>query len=142
SPSAASVTVSEGSLASMSGTWSDPGADDVTLTASVGTLVKDADGTWSWLDVPADGPDDSRTVAITATDSDGASTSASFTLDVNNVAPSVAANAASATVAEGGTASMTGTWSDPGADAVTLTASVGSVVKNADGTWSWSHSGA
>ena len=52
----------------------------------------------------SDGPDDSRTVTITATDSDGASSSTSFALTVSNVAPSVGSAASSVSVAEGGTA--------------------------------------
>ncbi len=130
-------SVNEGSTAANSGTWSDPGADVVTLAASVGSVTQNADGTWSWSFNTADGPDDSQVVTITATDSDGAATTTSFHLTVSNVAPSVA-NAGNVTVNEGATASNTGTWSDPGVDVVTLAASVGSVTKNADGTWSWS----
>ena len=33
----------------------------------------------------------------------------------------------------------TGTWSDPESGSVTLSASLGTVIKNVDGTWSWSH---
>ena len=55
-----------------------------------------------------------------------------------NQPPVIAANNASVTVNEGQTASNTGTVSDPDGDAVTLSASVGTVVNNGDGTWSWS----
>src|SRR5262249_59991090 len=81
----------------------------------------------------ADGPDQSQTVTVTATDSDGAATSVSFALTVNNVAPSVAANNASVTVNEGQTASNSGTFGDPGADTVSLPASVGTIVNNGNG---------
>ena len=56
------------------------------------------------------------------------------------VAPVVAADNASVSAAETATAHNTGTWSDYD-DTVTLSASYGTVVKNAGGTWSWSASG-
>ena len=134
----ATVTVSEGATAGNTGTLSDPGADTVTLTASVGTVLDNGNGTWSWSFDTSDGPDESQTVTITATDSDGAATSTTFALVVDNVAPTVAADNATVTVSEGATAGNTGTLSDPGADTVTLTASVGTVLDNGNGTWSWS----
>ena len=134
----ATVTVSEGATAGNTGTLSDPGADTVTLTASVGTVLDNGNGTWSWSFDTSDGPDESQTVTITATDSDGAATSTTFALVVDNVAPTVAADNATVTVSEGATAGNTGTLGDPGADSVTLTASVGTVLDNGNGTWSWS----
>jgi hypothetical protein len=60
-----------------------------------------------------------------------------------NVAPTVAANYAIVTVAEGETAANTGIWGDANpTDTVTLSASVGTVVKsgtNVAGTWSWTY---
>ena len=132
------VTANEGSTVTNTGIWSDPGLDIVTLAASVGSVTKNANGTWSWSFNTSDGPDETQDVTITATDSDGASSTTTFHLTVNNVAPSVARNNATVTVNEGSTATNTGTWSDPGLDVVTLAASVGSVTKNANGTWSWS----
>ena len=134
---AGNVSVNEGSTVTNSGTWSDPGLDIVTLAASVGTVTKNADGTWSWLFNSNDGPDQSQAVTITATDSDGAATATTFALTVNNVAPSVA-NAGDVSVNEGSTVTNSGTWNDPGLDIVTLSASAGTVTKNADGTWNWS----
>jgi PKD domain len=87
----ATVTVNEGQTALASGTWSDPDADQtVTLTASVGAVTKNADGTWSWSYGTSDGPAQSQTVTITATDnaSTPASSSTTFALSVDNVAPS------------------------------------------------------
>jgi hypothetical protein len=58
-----------------------------------------------------------------------------------NAAPTLAANSTSVTVDEGATASNSGTYSDTdAADAVILTASVGTVTKTGTngGTWSWS----
>jgi Ca2+-binding RTX toxin-like protein len=134
---AGNVAVSEGASAANTGTWSDPGLDIVTLSASVGSVTKNAIGTWSWSFNTSDGPDETQDVTITATDSDGASSTTTFHLTVNNVAPSVANNG-NVTVNAGTTATNTGTWSDPGLDVVTLTASVGTVTKNANGNWSWS----
>ena len=133
----ASVTVNEGATAANTGTWSDPGLDVVTLTASTGSVTKNNDGTWSWSFNTNDGPDQTQTVTITATDSDGAVSTTTFNLVVNNVAPNVARNNATVTVNEGTTASNSGTFSDPGLDTVTVTASIGTITQ-ASGTWSWS----
>ena len=134
----ASVSVSEGAAAANTGTFSDPGDDIVTLAASVGTITDNNNGTWSWAFDSTDGPDNSQTVTITATDSDNATTSIAFDLTVDNVAPILAADNASVTVSEGATAANTGTFSDPGDDIVTLAASVGTIIDNNNGTWSWS----
>ena len=132
------VTIDEGATASNTGTFGDVGADTVSLTASVGNVVDTGNGTWSWSFASADGPDESATVTITATDSDGAVTTTTFDLVVNNVAPTVSADNATVTIAEGDTASNSGSYGDVGADTVSLTASVGNVVDNGNGTWSWS----
>lgn len=77
------VTVTEGGTATNSGAWS---GDNVNLSASVGSVVKNADGTWNWSLATDDGPTQSQTVTITATNADG-STSRSFDLVVNNAPP-------------------------------------------------------
>jgi hypothetical protein len=132
------VIVDEGSTAANSGRWSDPGQDVVLIEASLGTAVKNDDGTWTWSMPTDDGPDDSATVTITATDSDGAQSTMTFTLNVLNVAPEVAVEQPELTVVEGGTVENAGTWSEVGEDDVTLTASVGTVTRHNDGAWSWS----
>jgi hypothetical protein len=82
------VTVDEGQTATNVGTWGDPdGASGVKLSASVGSIIQYADGTWHWSLDTADGPAETQTVTITATDPQGATTSRSFALVVNNVAP-------------------------------------------------------
>ena len=82
------VTVDEGQTATNTGTWGDPdGASGVLLSASVGSVIQYADGTWHWSMDTSDGPTESQTVTITATDPQGATTSRSFALVVNNVAP-------------------------------------------------------
>jgi hypothetical protein len=83
------VTVNEGDPAGNTGTFADLGNDVVTVTASVGLLnqVGAQSGTWSWLYVTSDGPDNSQTVTITATDDQGAFSTTTFDLVVLNVPP-------------------------------------------------------
>lgn len=85
----AAVAVDEGQTATNTGTFSDPGDDIVAITASIGsvTQVGSRSGTWSWSFDATDGPDDSQTVTITATDSDGAVSTTTFALTVHNLAP-------------------------------------------------------
>lgn len=87
--SLSSVTVDEGQTAVNTGTVSDANGDAVSLTASVGTVVNNGDGTWSWSYATTDGPPQSQTVTITADDGHGGITSASFALGVVNVAPAI-----------------------------------------------------
>ena len=56
-----------------------------------------------------------------------------------NEKPFVDADEVSLTVAEGDTATMTGTYVDPEGDAVTLAASVGTVTDEGGGVWSWEY---
>ena len=97
-----SVTVDEGQLATTTGTWSDPDAGDVvTLNASVGSITKNGDGTWDWSYATTDGPPDSQTVTVTATDLSGATDNDSFELFVQNVAPTITAAFQVAPIPEG-----------------------------------------
>ncbi|HYW49074.1 MAG TPA: S8 family serine peptidase, partial [Gemmatimonadaceae bacterium] len=84
----ASVAVAEGATGSNSGTFADVNGDQVTVTASVGTITP-ATGTWSWSYATSDGPAQSQTVTVTANDGRGGVTSTTFALAVTNVAPSV-----------------------------------------------------
>ena len=86
------------------------------------------------------GPDETQTVTVTATDSEGEQSSVDFQLNVNNVAPSVSADDDPVSVVEGDTATNTGSFSDPGDDTVAITASIGTIsqVGSNSGTWSWS----
>ena len=135
----ATVAVDEGSVASNSGTFADVGQDTVSITTNVGTVTQnDVAGTWSWSFDTLDGPEDSQTVTITALDSDGAATETTFTLNVDNVAPTVATASATVTVDEGSVASNSGTFADVGQDTVSITANVGTVTQDdVAGTWSW-----
>jgi FtsP/CotA-like multicopper oxidase with cupredoxin domain len=86
---ATSVTRDEGQTATVHGTYVDPDGDAVTLTASLGTVADNADGTWTWTHDTTDGPDESQFVYVTATDGSGLSSQAVFRLEVNNLPPSV-----------------------------------------------------
>ncbi len=110
-----SVSVGEGQTATIGGTWSDPDGDDVTMSASVGTVVRNAAGTWSWSCATSDGPADSQTVTISADDGRGGTASSQFELVVANVTPSVSAGPAT-TIVAGETYTGAGSFADPGAD--------------------------
>jgi FtsP/CotA-like multicopper oxidase with cupredoxin domain len=56
-----------------------------------------------------------------------------------NERPYVSADTGSVTVDEGQPSGASGTFKDPDGDAVTLSASVGTVTKTGAGTWSWSY---
>lgn len=59
-------------------------------------------------------------------------------VEVANVAPTVAVNLPVVSANEGAVANQTGSFGDADGDTVTLSASDGQVTGNADGTWSWS----
>ncbi|PKN80814.1 MAG: hypothetical protein CVU47_08610 [Chloroflexi bacterium HGW-Chloroflexi-9] len=77
------IVVNEGTTATNTGRW---GGTDPTLTASIGTVVKNADGTWDWSFLTDDGPAQDQAVTITATEN-GSSVSQTFNLLVKNVLP-------------------------------------------------------
>lgn len=108
-----SVTVDEGSSAAMSGTVAD--LDPVTLTASIGTVMNNGDGTWSWSATPADGPA-TTAVTVTADDGRGGIGTTTFDLIVNNVAPSVTITTPTEgqLFSNGATVAVSATVSDPG----------------------------
>lgn len=69
-----------------SGTWSDPESDSVTLSASLGEIVKHADGTWNWT-YAATSALSNQQVTITASDGMSSSTvtfSVSAQVNVSN----------------------------------------------------------
>lgn len=110
------VVVNEGSTATNTGTFTDPDSSnaDITLTASRGSVTKGA-GTWSWSQGTNDGPTQSGSVTITATDDKDETGSVTFGLTVNNVAPSVLVDAAQDTsINEGETSNALFNFSDPG----------------------------
>ena len=86
SADAPSVTVDENHLAQLSGDWSDPDGDDVTVSASLGTVETELNGRWRWTYPALDGPFDA-TVTLTATDETDATTSIDIAFHVDNVPP-------------------------------------------------------
>ena len=132
------LAVDEGSIATATGLFADQGEDVVTLSASLGIITDQNDGTWLWEFQTSDGPDDSATVTLTADDGDGGSSEVTIDLTVNNLAPLISIDSDSISALPGTTVQNAGVFSDPGLDDVSLTANVGVVVDNNDGTWSWS----
>jgi hypothetical protein len=61
------------------GTWTDPDGDPVQMSASVGSVQRNDNGTWSWSYVPTQAHN-GLVVTITASDNRGASSSIQFTL--------------------------------------------------------------
>jgi hypothetical protein len=134
----ASVQGFEGTTLINTGTWSDPDNDSVVISASIGAVMRSNDGTWEWnLAVGNDTPE--TVVDLTITDELGAETTASFTYLVSNRAPVLTVANAAVSGPVLGTLTNSGTWSDVPADTVTLTASLGTIIKNNDGTWNWSY---
>ncbi len=119
------IVVPEGSLATNTGTYSDPDNDAITsLLASIGLAVDGGSEDWSWSFITSDGPSDSQQVTVEITDDASGSDSVSFTLTVENVAPSL--NAISdATITEGDQFADSSAFSDPGADSWTATVNYG-----------------
>jgi len=72
-----------GSTLRNDGTWKDVADDLVSLTASLGDVIKNSDGTWSWSFVPLAGQANAI-ITITAKDKDNDKTSVSFTMSVNS----------------------------------------------------------
>lgn len=103
------VSVNEGTAPTNTGTYSDPGGDTVSLSASTGTLTKTgtSSGTWSWTQ-PASDEAAAQAVTVTADDSHGQVTTASFTVTVNVVAPAARIVTDPATLPEGTSEPFTG----------------------------------
>ncbi len=66
-------------LLTNSGSWNDTPTDTVTLSASLGQVVKNSNGTWNWSLEPTSALNN-QPITITATDKDGAATSTTFTV--------------------------------------------------------------
>lgn len=143
------IVVNEGDEATNSGTVIDADGDTVGLTASVGTVINNDDGTWSWSFLTTDGPAESQTVTIWADDGNGGTSSVNFVLTVNNVAPSVGAIAIDLPVVAVNTEiTASASFTDPGTldthtavwDWGDLSTSAGTVAEtNGSGTVSGSH---
>src|SRR5207237_591917 len=103
----------------VNGTWNDRDGSDVTLSASYGSITKNANGpgTWSWSASDGDGPS-STTVVITATAPDNMIGTTSFTYVVNSLPPSGGSFTNNWPRNEGSTAtvSFSGQWDPSTAD--------------------------
>lgn len=113
-----SVSGNEGSYATNSGTVSDPNFDFVTLSASLGSVSNNS-GNWTWSYMAPDGhvPPVTQTVTITADDGRGGTAQASFSLIVNNVAPTLTLSGP-AEVRTGVAFQVGRSVSDPGQDTI------------------------
>jgi autotransporter-associated beta strand protein len=94
------VVVDEGATAANSGTFADIDLDTVTLTASEGTITwaGTSSDTWTWSKATTDN-EATHTVTITADDGHGGIATTTFTLTVNNLAPTANADSASTPLA-------------------------------------------
>jgi PKD repeat protein len=118
-------TIDENGIATVSGTFSDPGTEDtftVTIDWGEGSPEDYAypagstsfSETHQYLDDnPTATTSDPYTVSVTVTDDDTGSNSASTTVIVKNVAPTIDSLTGD-TINEGGTATVSGTFSDVG----------------------------
>ena len=111
----ASVAVDEGSVAANAGSFSDPDPGDiVTLSATIGSVVATGPNRWAWSFETGDGPAQSGTVTIVATDLEGKSSSVDFQLEVDNVPPVIDGFAGPGPVAIGAQADLVVDYSDTG----------------------------
>jgi hypothetical protein len=119
--------VVENATVSAGGSFSDYD-DSVTLSASEGSISQtgNTNGTWSWSET-APLSDGLHKVTITATNSDGSTSSTNFTFTVTDVAPSVtfAGNSGLVAVNAGQPLSLTGSFTDPDGDQGTGTVNYG-----------------
>ncbi|MFK7769851.1 MAG: endo-1,4-beta-xylanase [Mariniblastus sp.] len=74
------VTGEAASMLTNDGIWFEPENEVVTLTASLGQVTKNSDGTWSWSFVPEQRYEN-QPVSITATDARGATSDALFAIN-------------------------------------------------------------
>src|SRR5260370_27135519 len=105
------VTVFEGSIPVNTGTFSDPGAGQVTLsgspsTGSAGTVTAAGAGTWSWKGAAAD-EGQRHTITIPADDGHGNMAKAQFSTVVENVLPKATISGAPTSAREGTTIDLT-----------------------------------
>ncbi len=76
----ASVNGNVATVLNNTGVWVEPQHDTVSLSASLGSVTQNANGTWSWSFTPLQ-RFTNQIVDITAVDTDGGSTTVSFTIN-------------------------------------------------------------
>ncbi len=110
--------VNEGTAPTMSGTFSDPDGDTVTLNATGGGQVTPTSGTgsgtWTWTEPAADEAP-GQTITITADDGHGGKASVPFNVDVVGVAPTAQILTDPVSVPEGAPVPFTGAGTSPDA---------------------------
>ncbi len=93
-----SVSVDEGQTATATGTVPHVAEVSVNLSASIGEVVDNLDGTWTWNWTAADGPGQSQTVVIRALYNGFYHDAVSFDVVVSNVAPTASIEGTSTAV--------------------------------------------
>ena len=110
-------TATESATPTMTGTFSDPNGDTVTLSATPGTVspASGKSGTWTWTGTA--GEEGSQHVVITADDGHGGVASAAFDFTITDVTPkaSIGAYSTSAAIVTVPQEALTfeGSYSDP-----------------------------
>lgn len=107
------VRVIEGNLAVNRGRLAHQEGIEAFLSASVGTVIDNGDGTWSWSFDSADGPVESQTVTISATYNDAITDSVTFNLLVRNIAPQFTTLSIDTASTLGELVDVSGAFSDP-----------------------------
>ncbi len=126
----AGASIAEAGSYSSVGSFADPGSDQWTATVNYGDgsgdqpLALAADKSFALSHVYADNGSYEVTVRVTESGADAAVGSASTTVTVSNVAPTVA-TFAGATILRGEQYSAAGSFTDPGADTWTATVNYG-----------------
>ena len=135
------VTAAMNFRASNSGTFADYD-DAVTITASSGSVTQTTgiNGTWTWTS--PGGETNPYTVTITATNADNSISTITFNVSFIDVAFAVDADSGAVSAPENASASNTGRFVTYD-EAMTITASTGTVTRSSgtSGTWSWSGTG-
>jgi ELWxxDGT repeat protein len=129
-------TIDEGGSVSLAGSFNDPGSfNGHTYVWDFGDGSPTVAGTLATDHVYVDNGTYTVTLSVADDESVGAD---SFTVTVNNVAPSLTLLADTVVVSQDTGGTNFGTYFDPGDDTVSLSASAGDLIDNGDGTWSWS----
>lgn len=120
------VSVDEGQMAYNGGSITLDGTYTVDLTPTLGeaTWENSIYWIWDWWFETSDGPSESQLVTIEFTDGNGKTTTITFDLIVNNLAPEVDAGP-DGTIYESGTFTGSGSFTDPGTDTWTATVNYG-----------------
>jgi PKD repeat protein len=113
------LTFNEGQTITLNGTFTDPGTDTHTYSWNFGDGSDPVVGTLTPTHIYRD--NGTYTVTLTVTDSDGAATSDTLMVTVNNVAPIITEVNGTLTLTEGDTSTFSATAVDPGNDTLTYT---------------------